>query len=804
MEAFILQAFWATFFMVAAQALTPEPDRPEDAKASKLGDVDAPTISEGSSVPVVIGSVLTGRQNVSWFGGLRNEPITQQGVVTGHRYHLTAQLSICHGPIDDIREVRFDDTVIPADKFVRTTATDFWDYQINARDLLGGEDQEGGIEGRMRLYRGTLSQGFDIEMATLIGESVPAYRGICYAVLRDVYLGTSARLKGMSFLVEHCPNSLGVPSGKHIVGAHRDANAVCALYEILHDDFWGASIAADQFDTAAWLAAAEVAYAEGLGISLTLSSQTAQDAVETVKRYLDCVVFEDLTTGLVTIKLIREADLAGAATVTRGDVASVDLTRLGWPDLKNAVKVTFTDAARNYETGGVMALNSATLSMTGGAQDIEILDAPAFTNREVAQRSAERLLRSLSYPLSKIEVRGNRRLASLNPGDPFRLQWARPAVDAYYRVTRSEQGTLRDGGVTISAVEDVFAASSGTFTPPPDSSWTPDTSVTAKPVSAATLLETPYHLRRLDTRSVIYGAAAPSAAHTGWHAVVGGIVGAETYPWMMHAPLGAVIPQWSGPELASLTLAATAPASVVSPSVAQYDAGEALLLIDGELLAYRGVTRNANGTTTFTQVTRAVLDTVPAAHAIGARVVVLASLALRTALDLSADQEVSVGAQTMTSTDTQDPLEAAISRITTTSRAVRPYPPGALSVNGVLWGAGPHAYPATVTWEPRTRTGTQVVSQSATGIAAEAGTTYTLDVFAADGVTLVSSHPVTGTSHELADHGNFVLSLRSRRDGRDSLQSHRLAVTIGVDLSHLLAEDNKHLVTEAGDTISTE
>ena len=58
MEASLIQAFWATFFMVAAQALAPEPDRPEDAKASKLGDVDAPTISEGTTVPVVIGSVL--------------------------------------------------------------------------------------------------------------------------------------------------------------------------------------------------------------------------------------------------------------------------------------------------------------------------------------------------------------------------------------------------------------------------------------------------------------------------------------------------------------------------------------------------------------------------------------------------------------------------------------------------------------------------------------------------------------------------------------------------------------------------
>jgi len=804
-EAFLLQAFWATFFMVVATAIAPAPDRPEDKKASTLGDVDAPTISEGSSVPVVIGSVLTGKQNVSWFGGLRSDPITQQGVVTGHRYYITAQLSICHGPIDDIREVRLEDTVIPAANAPRTATTDYWDYLIDAPTLLGGEDQEGGISGRMRLYRGTLTQVSDIEIATLVGESLPAYRGICYAVLREVYLGTSARLKGLSFIVEHCPNRLGVPSGRHIISDHRDSNAVCALYEILRDDFWGAGLAAEQFDTVSWLAAAEVAYTEGLGVSMTLTSQSVEDAVNAIKKYLDAVVYEDLATGLVTIKLIRETDLSGAPSLGRGVIDSVDITRLGWGDLRNAVKVTFTDPTRNYEVGGVMALNSAALAMTGGAQDVEVLDAPAFTNREVAQRSAERLLRSLSYPLSKVEVRGNRHLASLRPGDAFRLVWSRPAVDTYYRVTRVEQGVLSDGGVTISAVEDVFSASAGTFTAPPGSTWTPETSTPAQPVTAAALLETPYHLRRSDTRSVIYGAAAPTVAHTGWRAIVNGSTAdASVYPWMMHAPLSAAIPQWSGAELAALTLAAPAPTAVVTPTPAQYDAGESLLLVGSELMAYRGVTRNANGTTTFTGVTRAVLDTVPAGHAIGTRVLVLPSLALRAGLDLTTDQEVQIGAQTMTSTNTQNVLDAAISRMTTVSRALRPYPPGAVSVNGVAWGAGPHSYPATVSWEPRTRAAVQVVDQLATGQTAEAGVSYLLEVFDADGVTLVSSHPITGTSHELADHGNFVLTLRSRRGGVDSLQTHRLAVTIGVNTSHLLAEDNKHLVTEAGDTISTE
>jgi hypothetical protein len=806
MNPFLLQAFWAVLFTVVASVLAPEPERPEDAKAATAGDVDAPTISEGTPVQVVVGSVLTGRQNVSWYGGLQNTPITQQGVVTGHKYRLTAQLSICHGPVGEIREIRLDDTVIPPEKFTRSATADYWDYLIDAPTLLGGEDQEGGISGTLRVYRGTAAQTHDVEMASLVGAALPAYRGICYAIMRNMYVGTSARLKSLSFLIEHHPNTLGLGGGKHIISDHRDANAVCVLYEILRNEQWGGSMPASLFNTASWLAAAEVAHAEGLGISMSLPTMGLEEAVETVKKYLDAVIYEDPETGLITLQLVREADLAGAPVFGRSEISEVSISRLGWADLKNTVKVTFTDPSRNYETGGVMAQNSAATAMTGGAQDVEVRDTPGFTNRAIAQIVAERLLRSVSYPLSKVELRGSRALSTLRPGAAFRLQWSRPAIDAYYRVTRAEHGPLGEAAITINAVEDVFSAAAGTFTPPPDSSWVGEGGTVALPATNAALIEAPYHLARSDTRTAIYGAAAPSSAHVGWRAIVNGSATDQTvYGWMMHAPIGAAIPQWSSSGvLASLTLAAAAPASVQTPSAAQYDAGESLLLVDGELLAYRTVTRNANGTTTFGSLTRGVLDTVPAPHGIGARAIVLASLPARPALGMASDGQVAIGAQTLTSSNTQPAIEAATSLMTTESRAVRPYPPGALAVNGVLFGAGPHLYPATVSWEPRSRAQVQVLDQITSGVTAEAGTSYTLEVYAADGTTLLSSHPTTGTTHALTDHGSLVLVLRSHRDGHSSMQAHRLAVTVASATAHLLGEGNPHLVTEAGDNLSTE
>ena len=88
--------FWSLFSSIITGLTAPEVAAPEDKKADT--NVDAPTISEGTAIPVVLGTVMSARQNVSWFGGLGATKITQgDGVVTGHKYTLTSQQAICLG-----------------------------------------------------------------------------------------------------------------------------------------------------------------------------------------------------------------------------------------------------------------------------------------------------------------------------------------------------------------------------------------------------------------------------------------------------------------------------------------------------------------------------------------------------------------------------------------------------------------------------------------------------------------------------------------------------------------------------------
>lgn len=801
MPAFLINLFWSLLIStITREFFGPEQEKGDQGPAA-LADIDAPTIDEGTAVPVVFGSVLSSRQNVSWYGGLASEPIVKQGITVGYKYSISAQCSLCVGPVDAIREIRFDDTVVPSDKVVWTSSDHYWEADINAPDLLGGVDKEGGVVGVIRIYKGTAAQPPDVELTTLVNAELPGYRRVCYAVLYSVYLGVSTRLKSPSFLIERLPTIPGLSSTYKVIGSHRDANPVCALYELMSEPFWGAAVPADQFDLPSWLAAAATVHGEGLGVSLTLSSPADLDSTtNNLLKYVDGVVYDDPTTGLIGIRLVREGDLVDAPLLTKDHVSEVRTSRVSWSELQSTVKVTYTDPSRNYETGGVMAQNSALVQSLGGAVTLETFDASAFTTAATAQFASERLLRALSYPMSKAEIVGDRTLATLQVGQPLRLQWSRPPIDAYYRVTQVTRGDSLDGNVTVSCVEDVFAAASNTFTPPPGSGWTAE-GARALPVALALLMEAPYHLRRVDARTILFGAARPNTSHTGYYASVQGGADDTVYGWLASGVLSADLPQWDGPTLSSLALAMTLPADVGNPTTTEYDAGEALLLVGGELMAYRTVAVSG-GTVTFGTVARGVLDTVPEAHSSGERVYVLKTARVRPVLDLASDASVTVAARTITQADVQPAEEATVRSLTTSSRALRPLPPGAPRVDGVLWDNGSHVEGAVLTWEPRSRMTAAVVAQDATGYTAEAGTDYVLRVYQSG--ALLATYTTSATSHTLTETGALTITLHARRGGLESHQGQRLTLTVTPAAGHLLLESGHLLRTESGDRLVLE
>lgn len=76
--------------------------------------------------------------------------------------------------------------------------------RIDKPDLFGGESREGGIRGDVDVLMGAPGQGPNDYLAARMGGDVPAYRGLCSLVLRQVYLGINPYLKPWRYASPGC------------------------------------------------------------------------------------------------------------------------------------------------------------------------------------------------------------------------------------------------------------------------------------------------------------------------------------------------------------------------------------------------------------------------------------------------------------------------------------------------------------------------------------------------------------------------------------------------------------------------
>lgn len=802
---FFVNVLWAYVFATASRVFAKD-NRPPTPEAATLGDINVPAINEGQTVPIFAGTVKMDGQNVSWFGGLGNTPITQSGVVTGYRYSLTVQLTFAFGPIDGIKEIRFDDNVVPADHYTITDGGDYYDLSITSPELFGGDAKEGGVQGRMRLYKGTTTQTRDVEVNTLIGAETPSYRRVSYAVARNFYWGTSPRLPSFAPVLQRWPNTLGLTGDKHRIGAD-DCNPVAFLYEIMTNAIWGAGEPADRFDLASWVSSAETVHAEGLGVSLRLATgDTVEVLTSALLKYIDGTIYEDPTSGQYVLLLVRDSS-ATTLTFTNLQVSKVAVSRISWTEVRNTVKVTYTDRERNYETGGVQAQQSAALASIGNVADLETLDLPGFMSADPAITAATRALKSVSYPLSKVVVTGRPALGVLRPGMAFRLLWARPTISAIYRVTKIDYGTLLDPMVTVEAMEDVFSTDSNSFTAPPSTGWS-GVGFRALPATNLLAYEQPYAWARSETPALSLAVQAPNAGHTTWRSVVDGSYSTTARDFTASGTITAAMPQWGGATV-SVTAAITLPAGYSDPNAAQFDAGLGLILVGEELLAYRSTTINSDGTVTFNDCVRGTLDTVPAAHPINSEVWLLTGGAevLATATEGS---DHLLGSLTSTLTDAQGQGDETLVGLSVGARALRPFPPGAVTIAESLFAADWQDtladMPLAVEWSTRSRLALGIVAQDEPDLGAESATTYT--VRAIDGVTgavLEEQTGITSTSATLTSYPStpaLLVEVEAVRDGRASYQPQR--ISLNVHLPALALESGDRLLLESGDRLTLE
>lgn len=139
-------------------------------------------------------------------------------VTVGYKYYVGMHMALCHGPIDKLIRVRVGGKTAWQGAMAHGTIS------INKPDLFGGEKREGGISGLIDIASGKPDQGQNSYLSSKLGSSLlPAFRGVCCAILRQVYIGLNPYPKDWGWFVQRIQTRQnGIPQwylGKAVIGS---------------------------------------------------------------------------------------------------------------------------------------------------------------------------------------------------------------------------------------------------------------------------------------------------------------------------------------------------------------------------------------------------------------------------------------------------------------------------------------------------------------------------------------------------------------------------------------------------------
>lgn len=707
---------------------------------------------------------------------------------TGFRYGFDIHMGLGL-PLDEVCEIQASDK-----SAWKGSITDNGQIRINAPDLFGGDKGEGGIDGTLDVMFGEENQtpvAKLVSMLSQLGGIVPAFRGQTTAFFSGWVTSNNPYPKAWKFLRRGgnrlwLPDSPWYPEKQFIWlagGQIKAMNPIHMLYLIYTGKRFRKRPRA-MMDDAVWRAAADTLYAEGLGLCLEWKrSDSLKTFRDTVLAHVGAEIYLDRRKALISIRLLRDdytiADLplfdedSGLLDIVRDEASSNDSS-----SVPSIMVVKYVDAI-DGKTKQVRAVNSAVAARDGG-QSVQTKDYPGAPTGEVAGRLLQRDLRLATSGLKRFKLVLDRRARDLSPGAPFRVRSTRRGIgEIVLRVGRFEDGSLPDGRIQITALQDVFGLPASSFVAVPPAGWAPPDRV-PKAITTRRVFELPYHvlagaidpanLQQLGTTEAFAAAVAvaPTSLSLSYDLTdrvgsSGAFVNRATGDWCPTGLLTTALARESGPSAVTVTSFSRLDDVVVGSAA----------MIDDEVVRVDAV----NPSTGALTLARGCADSVPAAHAAGARVWFYDNY--ETTDETSYSQGVSINAQLLTNTS-QGQLSTALAAtdvLALQGRQGRPYPPAALTIGGQVFPASVTG-DFTVTWAHRHRLqqADQLIDTTVGNIGPETGTTYSAQLLRVDtGAVLASQSGISGTSATFISgyDGQVTLEVWSVRGGVQSLQRQR-------------------------------
>lgn len=414
-------------------------------------------------------------------------------------------------------------------------------------------------------------------------------------------------------------------------------------------------------------------------------------------------------------------------------------------------------------------------------------------NGALAARLAMRDLRQLSSTLAKITLVANRTAASLNIGDVFRFSWPELRIEQLIlRVAQISYGTLADGRVRITCVEDVFGLPDAVYLAPAESGWVDPRQA---PIAAnfVSVSELPYW-------TIVQEMTGESAAAQAEIDPNGGFLSVSAVRPSGAAINYAVLTRQGSALFEKIGVGDFTPSCVLANDIGQTETVLNVLYgvdldlvtlntyaqVGSELVAVKAV-NVAAGTVT---VDRGVLDTVPAKHSAGARLYFIEGGKFYNTSQYLSGETVQTKVLPATGMGVLAEASAPTISYTLAKRQIRPYPPGKFRVNNLDYGMSYITGEVTVSWAHRSRVlqTAYLVTQGEANIGPEPGTTYTVRIYGEAGTLKHTETGLTGTSWtypmatEISESGlnrpneKLTVKVEAIRDGYTSWQAQQIDI----------------------------
>jgi hypothetical protein len=448
-------------------------------------------------------------------------------------------------------------------------------------------------------------------------------------------------------------------------GQLNDADPAAAIYEILTHPLGRLNIDPLKIDDTSFGVASFTLLGENNGYSRVIDSQqSAKQVIQEICNQICGAFYEEPTTGKLTLKLIRnDYDPDTIPFFDDTHVVSVqEYTPGGWTDVVNQVRVKYVDRVLDYHDGTAMAQNTASAVFQDSTQQTDYgaagklrsvtLNYPGVRTNALASTIAARDLNLLSQPLSHIRLSLNRRPSlttgdakDLRPASVFKLTLPEYFItETVFRVTKIELGQLGDNTIVIDAVQDVFHHGTAVGNPVPPLAIAPQ----PLPLVDHKVQEAPWWLQNWKAQSgqintpeyqYILGLAAPRDT-TDRYAVVTQV---SLFPGqppsgpavsdipLVDVPMTATVETLYAKESAPYdttvglrlqgmqhgTISSLTSRTWTEQEIFVY--GYGLIIVDDEIMGYESCTDLGGGVFRLNRVWRALMDTTPKVHVVGAR-----------------------------------------------------------------------------------------------------------------------------------------------------------------------------------------